>query len=285
MRDPLELWSHARGYELEPAPFDERALADSKVDHFFVEASLLRMERHPTLAPDAARLRDTSHPANPVFGIAKYPDLAATVWRPLFAQFQTGNGDETRDTAYWLWGPPARAGSSLYAAAAAMGRGPIRRALTRVGWSREQLRRIFDQWLDAARVHAMAATRAWQVFDQPHAPVVEGRTTPKPITFQMRTEARALASDDPKLADDVATVLAWLAGRAQGCDLVSVPSTAITQGAQRHADAPGISARRGRKVWACIQPIFERKTRGHRPGTHPAEFQIKPKYFDILCIT
>lgn len=279
--DPLVYWTLARGYELSPAPLDEKSigLAESQFDDFDIEATLIKMERYPDagIRADAARLRSGVRR----YGLARHPRLY-DFWRHLASTLER---DDWKDAAHWLWGPPARANKALYVAASEMGRGPIRRALSRVGWTTEQLRELFVEWLQAARVHKNAEHRAWQVFDAPHAPPVTGRTEPNPPTTEMWALATQLANNDRDLAQDVAQVLPWIAARAQGTDLVSLPTEALTQGSSRHPDAPGISARRGRKVWRTVQPIFLRRTRGHRAGHFPAEFQIAPRYFSALGVT
>jgi len=282
MIDPLDYWIPARGYELIPTPITEATLADRvrAVDDFVIEATLIRMERHPDNKVDAARLRDCVRGA----GLAHCVNLWR-LWRDLWNQFSWLPMQPSLDIAIWLWGPPAKAGRAFYLAVVELGRGPIRRALSRAGWTRDHLRLVFDEWLDAARVHKTAADRAWNVFDCPRALPVIGRSIVQAPTPGMHTLAIELAGNDADAARDVVQLLPWIAARAQGLDIVSIPADALTEGRERHLDAPGLSARRGRKAWRLVQPLFARKTRGHRPGHYAAEYQIAPQYYEALGVT
>lgn len=156
------------------------------------------------------------------------------------------------------------------------------RTLGDAGWTEEHLVRLIGEWLDAGKVHRASRDRAVLVFKNPRAPVVRGRSEVSPATLPMRALAIKLANDDPALSDDFAQGLAWIAARAGGSSRVSVPSAAFTQGKKRHPDAPGVSARRGRKIWPILRDTVLRKTRGHSAGRFAAEFEILPEYRSIL---
>lgn len=278
MSDPLDLFRLARGREpkrLGQLLEDPRA-ARRAADAFEIEAGILVEKRDPVLFRDlAADARRSS------LGLARWQNLSALRERLAAADDAAG----WPDTPMWMWGPRSRSGVALFGGVAAMGRGRITRALVGAGWTPSQLLLLLGEWLDAAKAHRSSRDRAWQVFQAPRAPVVQGRSKPSPPTWAMQALALQLGNGDAQVSEDIAIVLAWLAARAGGGPRVTVPSTALTQGRARHVDAPGISARRGRKVWPIVRDNVLRRTRNHSARRFAAEFEFQPQFMPIFVTT
>lgn len=245
-------------------------------DDFQIEAAIILAERgdalhtpEPEFAAVARRER---------LGLERRANLLA-LWRCLAV---ADGMDGWRDVPFWMWGPPSRSGPRLYGTVATMGRGRVVRSMTDAGWTMDQLIAVLKEWLSAAKVHRSSRERAVAAFREPRAVVVRGRSHPLAPTLAMRALATRLAGDDTSLVDDIAKVLAWIAARAEGAPRVSVPSTALTQGKNRHVDAPGVSARRGREIWTILRDNVLQKTRGHSVGRFAAEYEICPEYRSIL---
>ena len=183
----------------------------------------------------------------------------------------------------WLWlcGTPVKQGTALYQAMRVLANGSILSQLREAEWSIEDIYQLADQWLEASQVHRTSRTYAMQILRNPRPPVVL-KTFAAPPTLAMLALAASLLPDDPELAQDLALVLAWLAARAQGKRSVVVPTGAILRGRKGHADAVGITAQAGAKIWPILRDVILVKTLAHVPGVYSATYEIRPEYLAAL---
>lgn len=272
MRDLVTDFKAARLYE---PPYDLKFFTNEdalrvlpkKTDAFVVEAAL---HAAPIFGPDARRFVDIRQKR----GLMREEFVTLN---PLRAALL--NDEELhQDIAYWLWGPTMRAGKFLFSIVAEMGRGYVVRRLRQAGWETPHLRKLFGEWLVAARVHKSSREAALDAFLRPRAPRCIGKTTYVLIPHRLRELARELVPDDAASANDLAVLLTWIVARAQRTNRVSIPTRAITQGRKAHPDSAGLTTQAGRKLWPLVRDRLLTRTRGHSAGNSVAEYEIRPEY-------